>query len=262
MHARTNGLPALHSLDLEEQVWMIRPGPVVTTPQQQCQLCSLHHQCVLRSVCSESLAALNAIRIQRSPLQKGEYIYRQQDPFESVYVVRSGAIKSLYLDKRGHEHVTGYYFPGELFGIDGIVDRKHLYSAQTLETVSICEIPYQVLENNFTAAPAMQRRIMEILCADIFNRQQSILSSRQVPAEERLASFLIDISTRMATRGLSTTKFTLPMRRLDIAGYLGLTVETISRLFSRLRCNNMITVTGRSITINDLDRLKAMSTFL
>ena len=261
MRARTKRVTALHSLDIAERVWKITPEPAVTARRQPCQLCSLHHQCVLRSVCSENLAAMNAITIQRKPLQKGQHIYRQQDPFKSVYVVRSGAIKTLCLDKRGREHLTGYYLPGELFGIDGIVDHKHLYSAQTLETVSICEIPYQDLEKDFTAHPALQRRIMTIMCAELFHRQQSMLASRQVTAEERLASFLTDISARMATRGLSATKFCLPMTRRDIAGYLGLTVETISRLLSRLQCKSVIIVKGRSITIIDLDRLKAMSTF-
>ena len=235
------------------------PKRVNMLSAQLCRYCAMHKVCLVKSVGEDSKEALGAFIKSRKPVQKGQHFYRQGDDFDSVYVVRSGAVKTYYINEKGEEHITGLYLPGELFGMDGIAAGKHNYAAEALDTSAVCEIDYGSLELSFRSHPDIQRRIIEILCSEIYERQQPLLSQRQSPAEERLATFLINISDRLKLRRLSPTEFTLPMSRRDIAGYLGIAGETLSRLFTRFQNRGLLSVNGRSVSISDLSSLQDMS---
>ena len=213
--------------------------------------------CRVNSVCEDSKEALSLFIKHRKPVQKGFHFYRQGDDFDSVYVVQSGAVKTYYINENGDEHITGLYLPGELFGIDGILASEHKYSAEALDTSAICEFNYCSLESSFRSHPDIQRRITEILCSEIEERQ--LLSKHQNTAEERLATFLTNISDHLKLCGLSPTEFSLPMSRRDIAGYLGVAGETMSRLFTRFQNRGLLSVTGRLVSISDLPALQDMS---
>jgi len=217
----------------------------------------VHKACQVRSIREDSSKALSALIKHRKPVSKGFHLYRQADNFDSVYVVQSGAVKTYYINGSGDEHITGLYLPGELFGIDGLLTGEHKYSAEALDTSTFCEINYADLELSFRSHPDIQRRIMEILCSEISERE--LLSQRQKSADERLATFLTNISDRLKLRGLSPTDFSLPMSRRDIAGYLGVAGETMSRLFTGFQNRGLMSVDGRSVSINDLPSLREMS---
>jgi len=243
---------------------ILEPANLKETPKHinslSPQLCShreMHKVCLFKSVDEDSKEALGAIIKHRKPVQKGHHFYRQSDDFVSVYVVQSGAIKTYDINENGEEHITGLYLPGELFGIDGILAGEHKYSAEALDTSAVSEINYHSLELSFRAHPDIQRWIMEILCSEIYQRQ--LLSQRQNSAEERLATFLTNISDRLKRRGLSPTDFSLPMSRRDIAGYVGVAAETMSRLFARFQNRGLLSVTGRAVSISDLPTLQGMS---
>jgi len=228
-------------------------------PKPLCKHCALRKICLAKSVDEDSLEALSTIKKHPKPMQKGQHFYRQDDALESVYILRSGAVKTYYIDDRGEEHITGICLPGELFGSDGIGRGRHRYSAIALDTSAICEFPYKSLEQSFQSHPDIQRRVMEMLCSEIYDRQEPLLSLRKIPAEERLATFLTDISSRLKLRGLSPTEFSLPMSRRDIARYLGVAEETMSRLFTRFQNWKLLAATGRSVSISDLPALQDMS---
>lgn len=235
------------------------PERINSLPAQLCSYCAMHKVCLLKSVSEDSKEALSAFIKHRKPVQKGNHFYRQGDDFVSVYVVRSGAVKTYYINENGEEHITGLYLPGELFGIDGILASEHKYAAEALDTSAVCEINYCSLEQSFRSHPDLQRGIMEILCSEIYERQQPLLSQRQNSAEERLATFLTNISDRLKLRGLSPTEFSLPMSRRDIAGYVGVAGETMSRLFTRFQNRGLLSVIGRSVSISDLPALQDLS---
>jgi len=244
----------LKSVNLNEA-----PKRISTLSSQLCSSCAMHELCLVKSVSEDSKEALSAFIKHRKPVQKGNHFYRQGDDFVSVYVVRSGAVKTYYINENGEEHITRLYLPGELFGIDGIVAGKHKYAAEALDTSAVCEINYFSLEQSFRSHPDIQRRIMEILCSEIYERQQPLLSQRQSSAEERLATFLTNISDRLKIRGLSPTEFRLPMSRREIADYVGVAGETMSRLFTRFQNRGLLSVIGRSVSISDLPSLQDMS---
>lgn len=235
---------------------------VSQSSSMQCKNCSLNKLCLAKSVNDEGLNALTSISHHPRPMQKGERLFRQDEQFNAVYIVHSGAIKTFHLDENGDEQVTGFYLPGDVLGIDGIISGQHKLSAQALNTTTVCVIPFKALEKVMHQHPDIQRRMLEMLCMEIQDKQQPLLLLRHKPAENLLATFLMDISKRFSARGLSAVEFDLPMARCDIASYLGLAGETMSRLFTRFQKMGLLSTRGRTVIINDIDTIQAMSVSL
>ena len=227
--------------------------------QVNCGNCRLASICLPLALEHDDIEQLDSI-IQRSkPLQKNQHLYREGDDFQSVYAVRSGTLKAYKTTDDGREQVTGFYFPGEILGMDGISNNTHASSAKSLETAAICEIPFTSLEKLSALMPTLQRHFFQLMSREITEDQQLITLLSKNSADERVASLMISISTRNARRKLSATQFRLPMSRVDIGNYLGLTVETVSRVFSRMQKMDMLKVDNKEIEILDLDSLRRMA---
>ncbi len=224
-----------------------------------CGNCRLGSICLPLALESSDVVKLDEIVQRGRPLQKGEHLYREGDAFASVYAVRSGAIKAYRITGDGQEQVTGFYFPGEILGMDGISKDKYACSAKALETAAVCEIPFNRLEELSTELPSMQRHFFQLMSQEITSDQQLITLLSKNSAEERIAALLISISARNARRKLSKTHFRLPMSRTDIGNFLGLTVETVSRVISRFNKQGLIGVESKEITLLDLDGLKEVA---
>ena len=221
-----------------------------------CGNCRLGPICLPLALESDDVVKLDEIVQRGRPLQKGEHLYRERDPFHSVFAVRSGTIKAYRITGDGQEQITGFYFPGEIIGMDGISKAKYACSAKALETSAVCEIPFHRLEELSTELPSMQRHFFQLMSQEITTDQQLITLLSKNSAEERIAALLLSISARNARRMLSKTHFRLPMSRTDIGNFLGLTVETVSRVISRFNKQGLINVDGKEISLLDLDALK------
>lgn len=227
--------------------------------QVNCGNCRLNSICLPLALESDDIQLLDDI-IQRSkPLQKNQHLYREGDDFQSVYAVRSGTLKAYKTTDDGREQVTGFYFPGEILGMDGISNNSHASSAKSLETAAICEIPFSSLEKLSTLMPNLQRHFFQLMSREITEDQQLITLLSKNSADERVASLMLSISTRNSRRKLSATQFRLPMSRVDIGNYLGLTVETVSRVFSRMQKMDILQVDNKEIEILDLQGLRSMA---
>jgi CRP/FNR family transcriptional regulator len=227
--------------------------------QVSCGNCRLNSICLPLALESDDIEQLDDI-IQRSkPLQKSQHLYREGDIFRSVYAVRSGAMKAYKTTDDGREQVTGFYFPGEILGMDGISNNLHASSAKALETAAVCEIPFTSLEKLSSLMPSLQRHFFQLMSREITEDQQLITLLSKNSADERVASLMLSISTRNSKRKLSATQFRLPMSRVDIGNYLGLTVETVSRVFSRMQKLEILRVDNKEIKILDLAGLQKMA---
>ncbi|QIB64498.1 fumarate/nitrate reduction transcriptional regulator Fnr [Kineobactrum salinum] len=224
--------------------------------QVSCHTCRLSRICLPLAVNSGDLARLESIIERSRPLQKGELLYREKTPFQSIYAVRSGALKGFCGTRDGKEQVTGFYLPGEVLGMDGISNGHHASSALALETSAICEIPFDSLQRLSASLPGLQRHLFQLMSREITEDQLLITLLGKNTAEERVATLLLSISRRNARRQLSASQFRLPMSRVDIGNYLGLTVETISRVFSRLQKNGVLRVDNKEIEILDPETLQ------
>jgi len=221
-----------------------------------CESCRLNELCLPIALNKSEIHQLDAIVERNRPFKKGDHLYRQSDEFKSVYAVRSGSFKSYFLSDSGQGRVTGFYLPGEIIGMDGIASHKYANSTSALEYSSICEIPFSQLEKLSLELPSLQHHFFAIMGNEIAKDQQvhTLLSSYS--AEERTASFLLGLSSRYARVSLSPTRFLLSMTRGDIGEYLGLTVETVSRIFTSLQKKGLISVNNREIELLNIENLR------
>lgn len=224
-----------------------------------CKTCSLNELCLPVGLDREDVDALDRIVERRRPLNKGAALYQAGTVFGAVYAVRTGALKSTILSEDGEEQVTAFHLPGELLGLDAISFGNHPSTAVALETSSICEIPFTQLEVLAEAVPGLQRQLLRVMSKEIFNEQEMLQALARRTAEQRLAILLLSLGDRFGRRGLSPTRFLLPMSRQDVSNYLGLAPETMSRLFKRFQENGWIVVSGREVRLEDVDALKALT---
>jgi CRP/FNR family transcriptional regulator, anaerobic regulatory protein len=224
-----------------------------------CSGCLLSTICLPIALQAPDIERLDAIVQRGRPMRKGDYVYREGQPFTSVYAVRAGTLKTYSTTDSGEEQVTGFYLPGEIFGVDGLGKNKHISSAIALETSAICEIPFEHLINLSTHIPSLQRHFFQLMSQEIAHDQQLIAQISKNTAEQRVATLLLSISARNARRKLSATNFRLPMSRTDIGNYLGLTVETVSRIFSRFQKIGLLTSDHREIELRKPDNLRAIA---
>ncbi len=220
-----------------------------------CQHCSLNALCIPHSLTMKEMDIIDTMIKRAKPLHKNNRIFETGDPFNSVFAVRSGAFKSFSIDESGEEHVVGFFLPGELIGLDAIDGSTHENTVKALETSSSCEIPFHQIENLSAKIPNLQRHMYRLLSREIREDQELQLLLGKKTAEERIGTFLLNLSQRYQQRHLSATLFRLPMARTDIANYLGLAVETVSRNITRLQTQGILKVEGKDVEILDHKRL-------
>ncbi|MDU0355057.1 helix-turn-helix domain-containing protein [Paraglaciecola aquimarina] len=155
--------------------------------------------------------------------------------------------------------LRGFIYLGEVLGMDGLANDVHTNSVVALETSSVCKIPFNRLEELSTKLPSLQRHFLQLMSREITQEQQMTFLLNKRNAESRLASTLLSISSRNGRRGLSFNTFMLPMTRKDLGNFLGLTMETVSRIFSRLQSNGYIEVDNREITVLDIAALQKLA---
>ncbi len=233
-----------------------------SNPEINCGNCRLASICLPISLQLEDIDRLDDIIQRGRPIHRLDHVYHAGDDFSSVYALRSGAVKTVKVTEDGEEQITGFYLPGEILGMDGLATNQHSNSAIALETSAICEIPFPRLEELSAKVPSLQRRFFQLMSKEITQDQQLITLLSKNSAEQRIGAILLSISARNHNRGLAASDFFLPMSRSDIGNYLGLTIETVSRVFSKLNKLNIISLDKKHVVINDMDALKNLSSAL
>ena len=233
--------------------------PSMRTNQAHCQTCTLNALCLPLSLNASDMERLDGIIRRGRPIQKGQVLFQQGESFQSVFAVRTGALKTYTLASNGEEQITGFHLASELVGLAGYDNGVYPLTAKALETTTICEIPLLQLDTLADELPELRRQLMRNMSTEIRHDQHMMLLLSKKNAEERVASFLLNVATRYGRRGYSTTNFRLPMSRVDISNYLGLAVETISRVFTRFQKNELIETQGKEVILLDLDTLSELA---
>ena len=228
--------------------------------KSHCQNCSLYDLCLPMGLETGDLERLDHVIKRRQSVNKNDFLFRMGDPLKSVYAIRSGSFKTYLTNPDGTEQIIGFSLPGELLGMDAISDEKHSCSAKALETSNVCEIPFERLESLARDIPNLQHQLLRLMSKEIQQDQNLMLLLAQMPAETRLASFLLGMSERLNKRGYVANEFNLSMSRGDIANLLGMAVETISRLLSHFQENGLLKVERKHISIIKLDELRHLAT--
>lgn len=224
-----------------------------------CAQCSLHVLCLPAGIGGSDLHRLDELVRSRRPLAGGDTLFRVGQPMASLYVAREGAFKTVATDAEGEQQVIGFHLPGELMGLDAMGSGQHACDAEALTRASVCEIPLAELESICRQVPGLQRQLMRVIGQGIQRDQAHLemMGKRQAP--ERLALFLHGLSERYRQIGQTGDEIQLPMSRQDIASYLGLVIETVSRTLTRLQEEGVIAVRGRRVSIVDRARFDALA---
>jgi CRP/FNR family transcriptional regulator len=224
-----------------------------------CAGCSMHQLCLPMGMDEAEIIRLDEVIGRRRRIQRDERLYQMGEPFTNLYAIRFGHFKTFQVNPSGDQQVTGFQMGGELLGMDAISGDRHHCDAVALEDSEVCEIPFSRLEELFAHIPTLLRHFHRIMSQEITREQNVMLSLGSMRAEQRFAVFLVNLAARYAARGYSGTSFQLRMPREDIANYLGLTIESISRLLARFKKQGWIKVERRQVELLDPPMLKALA---
>ena len=227
--------------------------------EAHCKDCSLACMCLPIALHADEMDALDRIVKRGRPLRRGDVLFRQGEEFSSIYALRTGAIKTYSLSDNGDEQITGFHLAGELIGMSGMDSESHTVSAVALETTSVCEIPFDTLDELTAVLPQLRKQLMRLMSRELREDQEMMLLLSRKNADERIATLLINLSARFRARGYSARSFRLAMSRNEIGNYLGLAVETVSRVFTRFQQQGLITADGKQIEITDYIQLCALA---
>lgn len=221
-----------------------------------CSSCCLKGVCLPSELGRIDLDRFVEISAAKRKVARGGSLYHAGDAFDSLYAVHSGAFKTVGASREGNEKITGFHLAGELMGLEAIDSGRHGYSAVALEDSAVCILPFAQLEKMATAVPALQHQLLRILSSDITRDQGLMLMLGSMTAEQRFAAFLLALSRRHLRLGFSASRFVLRMTREEIGNYLGLTLETVSRLVSRFQREDLIEVHQRDVELRNIARLR------
>lgn len=230
-----------------------------TPARLSCAVCGLSDLCLPRGLRKEEWKSLDEVVQQEYTLEKGEPLFSSGQAFKSLFAVHSGSIKSFILSNDGEEQIIGFHMPGDLLGFDALGNNAHSCTAVALETCSVCVLPIKVLQNFCVKVPDLGKHIMVLMSQQITAQHEMMLMLAKKSAEVRLATLLLNLSSRFHARGFSAQQYHLSMSRHDIGNYLGLAVETVSRLLTHLHDVGIIQVDRRYIKIQDMHSLRHLA---
>ena len=219
---------------------------------------TLVHVCVPVGMAAAEVEKLDELVKERVRVEKGKTLYSLDHPLDAVYGVRFGSLKTQLEDATGQIQITGFHLPGEIVGMDGMLDGKHVSAAVALEDSEVCVIRLNEVDRVASHLPSLQQQFRRLMSREITRSHQMLASLGSMRSEQRLAAFLLNLSQRYASLGYSSTEFVLRMSREEIGNYLGLTLETVSRLFSRFARDGLIKINQREVRILDLPALKQL----
>ena len=220
-----------------------------------CSSCSLRELCLPVGLSRTELESLDELVYARKRIGEGESLFHAGDAFRSLYAVRSGFFKTRVTSEDGRDQVTGFQMPGELLGMDGIGTGRHACDAVALENAEVCVIPYSRLEEVAERFQPLQQHFHKVMSREIVRDQTVMFMLGSLRAEEKLAGFLVNLSQRLAARGSPSRDFVLRMTRAEIGSFLGLKLETVSRVFSRFQEDGLLAVRQKRVRIADLEGL-------
>ena len=221
----------------------------------RCSKCAMRALCMPPDLSTAELARLDTLICSTRSVKRGDALYRAGDTFQSIYAVRAGSFKTVVMHRDGREHVTGFQIPGEALGLDGVGAAHHSCDAIALEDSAVCIIPFAQLEAICQEIKPMQHHIYQMMSSEIVRESSQMMLLGTMTAEQRVATFLLNLSRRFKARGFSAAEFHLRMTRAEIGCYLGMKLETVSRMFSKFQRERLVDANGKTIRIVDPEGL-------
>jgi len=221
--------------------------------------CAAHGICALRAFARTDPSVFDRISKQRRVFRRGEILFHAGQPFSYVCAIRSGSVKSYLCSEEGEAQVTGFWFAGELLDLNGIHHDSRACVVEALETTSVCELPTDFLQQLLAEVPAARLEMLKNMSAQVHSAEELIRVIETKRTDQRLAVFLLEMSRRAGLRGLSDQKIRLTMSHTDLASFLGMARETLSRALSRFDTEGTVAGRGEVILIKDPGALRALA---
>lgn len=211
-----------------------------------CSTCAFSGACTQAGYDKSALRDLHVLVEHVGPYQAGAHVFRRRDPFRAIYAVRGGTVKTVAIDADGNEQVLGFYIPGEVVGLNAIYPEHYPCDAVALEPAYFCRFSFSAISALATRLPGLQQQLFRLLSKEL--GMTSRLAGDHA-ADARVAAFLIDLAERYAAQGFPARRLHLAMSRAEIADYLRLAAETVSRILTRFRDSGLIASEGREVAI-------------
>ncbi len=224
-----------------------------------CQYCLRRALCLANSLDEEGVDELDLEIKHPSPIYRRHSAVRAGDRFDRLFIVHLGAFKSYRLYNDGVIQVSGFHLPGELMGLSGMQTGVHRDYIEALGTSSVCELPLATIEQLIAKRPALVNLLLSSISSEINNDKSMMYLLSRMNAEQKIASFLLDLSKRSYRSGFAKDCVHLSMMRGDIANYLGMAVETVSRVLKRLHDQGVLQIDYRTIYIMDRSALESLA---
>jgi len=221
--------------------------------------CAAHGVCALRAFARTDPGVFDRISKQKRVFRRGEILFHAGQPFSYVCAIRSGSVKSYLCSEEGEAQVTGFWFAGELLDLNGIHHDSRACVVEALETTSVCELPTDFLQQLLADVPAARLEMLKNMSAQVHGAEELIRVIETKRTDQRLAVFLLEMSRRAALRGLSDRDIRLTMSHTDLASFLGMARETLSRALSRFDADRIVTGRGEAILLRDVGALRALA---
>jgi CRP/FNR family transcriptional regulator len=223
-----------------------------------CSKCNLRELCMPVGLSPEELERIDELVATRRKIKRGGALFRNGEPFKSLFAIRTGFFKTCVTAEDGRDQVTGFQMAGEIIGLDGIVNDRHTCDAVAIEDAEVCVMPFDRITELSREVNALQHHVHRIMSREIVREHGVMLLLGSMRAEERLAAFLLNLVQRLHARGFSRSELVLRMTREEMGSYLGLKLETVSRTFSKFAEDGIIEVHHRHLRILDADALNRM----
>jgi CRP/FNR family transcriptional regulator, anaerobic regulatory protein len=220
-----------------------------------CSSCRLRDLCMPVGLSAKEMALIDTMVSTRLKIARGEPLFRTGGRFKSLYTIRSGFFKTTVSTADGREQVSGFYMAGELLGLDGIAQDRHNCTARALEDSEVCVLHVQLINELAHDVHALQHHVLKVMSREIAHDHDHLFLLGSMKSDARVATFLLNLLTRLHARGQAPNELLLRMTREDIGSYLGLTIETISRTLSKLAKNGVIAVDQRHVRVLQPDAL-------
>lgn len=231
----------------------------VSPESTHCSTCMMGDVCLPTGMSSQEVERIDELVKERIRIPKGQTLFFKGQKLEALYGLRIGSLKTVVQDVSGHVQITGFFLPGEIVGLDGMLDGQHDSNAMALEDSEVCVVKLSDIDRVGMYVPTLQQQIRRLMSKEIVRSHQVLLALGSMRSEQKLASFLFNLSQRLSALGYSSTDFVMRMSREEIGNYLGLTIETVSRLFSRFTRDGLIQVNHKEVHILDLNAIKELA---
>ncbi len=224
-----------------------------------CDSCSLNNVCIPNGLSEDEITQLEISVDKTVKIKKKEALYNAMDEVNGIYAIKSGAIKTSISNADGQEQVLEFHLPGDMLGFDAFNSGIHSCDAVALEDTLLCKIEMEDFHDLCGRLPGIRKEMMHQVGKEIAHNQSLLLSLGQQQTDERLATFLLEMSAHFQSRGFSGKEFVIPMPRQDLSNYLGMAVETLSRIISRMTDEGLVEIDRRLVIISNMEKLEALA---